>query len=156
MLLPILPLALYNHEKTTPRLKPCCEYRTWPHWERPSTARPAVTGRPLTLPILHGGTTPRSTWTSTHISEPPRFSQSRCTISQPVLLERVPVPPSICLPGLRRQQTVQPCNDDLGFMPPPKKQPSTSASFFLESIISFFQKHEHKTVIFLIKFELWS
>lgn len=37
-----------------------------------------------------------------------------------------------------------------------KKQPSTSASFFLESIINFFQKHEHKTVIFLIKFELWS
>lgn len=74
-----------------------------------STAKPAVAGRLLSLPIYHGSTMPSSTLASTHISKCPYFSQSRCTVSQPVLLERVPIPPSICSPGLRRQQTVQPC-----------------------------------------------
>lgn len=97
-----------------------------------STAKPAVAGRQLSLPIYHGSTKPSSTLASTHISNRPRFSQSRCMVSQPVLLERVPIPPSICSPGPRRQQTVQPCNDDLGFVPPQKEKKlksSTLASF---------------------------
>lgn len=50
------------------------------------------------------------------------FSQSRCTVSQAVPLERGPTPPSICSPGLRRQQIVQPCNEDLGCLH--KKKPT--------------------------------
>lgn len=87
----------------------------------------------------HGSAMPSPTLPSTHISNRPHFSQSRCTVSQPVLVERVPLPPSICSPGLHRQQTVQPCNDDLGFVPPQDKK-IPPLQLVLVSIISFYQK----------------